>query len=221
MPEIDFIFSSRVVRTARTRRPLTLNRHETRCEPVPPNVTPRHPEPLHLIGGDRVLKLSTFLIAVVVGWIASRLGRRAAPRHRPARVAPSPPAEPARTRHPAPAPPPPTRRRGLTPPELQRACFAEMMRHVSLDRGGRGIVPSGYQLHLHPDDVAIVEENRGWFLDGLKKALRDAAADRGWSLDKSVSIEVLADASRRPGVPRVAGSPPTPTPRRRRSGPVG
>lgn len=168
-----------------------------------------------------MLKVLTFVIAALIGWIASRLsrGRLGSRGRRPERVARAPRREPTVDRSPV-APPPPARRRGLTPPELQRACFAEMMRHVSLDRGGRGIVPSRYVLRLHPDDVTIIEENRGWFLDGLERALRDAAGDRGWTLAAAVSIEMVADATRRAGVPRAEPAPPAPAPRRRRSGPV-
>jgi len=100
-------------------------------------------------------------------------------------------------------------RRGLTPPELQRACFSEMMRHVQVGRSGRGSVPSRFVLHLHPDDVAIVDANRRWFLGGLTTALAEAAADHGGSLDGDASVSVQADPSRRPGVPTASVAEPT------------
>jgi hypothetical protein len=93
------------------------------------------------------------------------------------------------------------RRKGLTPPELQRACFSEMVRHVRVTRQGRTHAPATYLLHLHPDDLAVVEESRGWFTDGLADALRRAAADNGWVLDGAVEIDYRGDPTRRPGVP--------------------
>lgn len=92
-------------------------------------------------------------------------------------------------------------RKGLTPPELQRACFSEMVRHVQVDRTGGTHAPGRYVLLLHPDDVALVEEARRWFTDGLVAALRDAAAEHGWNVDGPVEITFEADPSRRPGVP--------------------
>lgn len=94
-----------------------------------------------------------------------------------------------------------SRRRSLTPPELQRACFSEMTRHVQVTRHGRIHAPSRYVLHMHPDDLAIVDESRRWFIGGLVTALRQAAADNGWHLDGDVQIEVEASPDRRPGVP--------------------
>lgn len=93
------------------------------------------------------------------------------------------------------------RRRTLTPPELQRACFSEMVRHVQVDRQGRTHAPSSYVIHLHPDDLAVVDETRRWFHDGLVDALRQAAAGNGWQLDPTVSIDFRADPSRHHGVP--------------------
>ena len=48
------------------------------------------------------------------------------------------------------------RRRGLTAPELQRACFSEMVRHVQVGRVRRTHAPARYVLHLHPDGVTLV-----------------------------------------------------------------
>lgn len=93
------------------------------------------------------------------------------------------------------------RRRGLTPPELQRACFSEMVRHVQVTRQGRTHAPSRYTMHLHADDLALVEESRRWFVEGLADALRTAARDNGWTLDGRVAIDFVADPGRRPGVP--------------------
>jgi pSer/pThr/pTyr-binding forkhead associated (FHA) protein len=103
------------------------------------------------------------------------------------------------------------RRRGLSAPELQRACFSEMVRHVRVDRDGRSTAPARYQLQLHPDDLAVVDETRQWFTDGLVDALRQAAADNGWALAGTVDVTYEADPSRRPGVPTPrAGYPPAP-----------
>jgi hypothetical protein len=93
------------------------------------------------------------------------------------------------------------RRKGLTAPELQRACFSEMVRHVRVTRQGRTHAPAKYLLHLHPDDLAVVEDSRRWFTDGLADALRQAAADNGWLLDGTVEIDYRGDPARRPGVP--------------------
>ncbi|NLD77774.1 MAG: DUF3662 domain-containing protein [Acidimicrobiales bacterium] len=92
-------------------------------------------------------------------------------------------------------------RRGLDAPELQRACFSEMVRHVRVSRDGRMSVPGSYLLHLNPGDVAVVDESRRWFSDGLVQALRDASAQNGWRLHEPVDIDFEADATRRPGAP--------------------
>jgi hypothetical protein len=100
------------------------------------------------------------------------------------------------------------RRRGLTAPELQRACFSEMVRHVQVDRNGRTHAPSRYVLHLHPEDVELIDESRRWFTEGLVGALTEAAREHGWTIDGAVSIDYEADASRRPGVPSALAEPP-------------
>lgn len=100
------------------------------------------------------------------------------------------------------------RRRGLTPPELQRACFSEMVRHVQVTRQGRTHAPSSYTILLHADDLALVEESRRWFTGGLVDALRTAARDNGWALRGPVEIDFVADPSRRPGVPSARAVPP-------------
>jgi len=93
------------------------------------------------------------------------------------------------------------RRRGLSAPELQRACFSEMVRHVRVDREGRSAAPSQYLLKLHPDDLVTVDDARQWFSEGLADALRQAASEHGWRLDGRIGLDYEADASRRPGVP--------------------
>lgn len=92
-------------------------------------------------------------------------------------------------------------RKGLTAPELQRACFSEMERHVRVRKGGAAVAPGRYLLRMHPDDLATVDDARGWFVDGLADALRTAAADNGWQLADTIQIEAEADTSRRPGAP--------------------
>src|SRR3954469_11272061 len=93
------------------------------------------------------------------------------------------------------------RRRGLDAPELQRACFSEMVRHVRVNRQGRTHAPARYQLLLHPDDLAIVDDARTWFSNGLAGALQQAAAENGWVLDGPVELEFRVDPTRMPGVP--------------------
>lgn len=107
-------------------------------------------------------------------------------------------------------------RKGLTAPELQRACFSEMERHVRSGPAGAAVVPSSYVLRLHPDDLATVDDARGWFVDGLVDALRTAAADNGWQLVTNVDISFEADSGRRPGVPVALAveSPAPPAPDR-------
>ncbi|MBX3284859.1 MAG: DUF3662 domain-containing protein [Actinobacteria bacterium] len=105
-------------------------------------------------------------------------------------------------------------RRGLSAPELQRACFSEMVRHVRVTRQGRTHAPSGYLLSLHPDDLAVVDEARRWFTEGLADALQQAARDNGWVLDGPVEIDFQADPARHRGVPGalVTSADPDPTP---------
>ena len=94
-------------------------------------------------------------------------------------------------------------RRGLDAPELQRACFSEMVRHVRVSRDGRTHAPARYLFLLNPGDLAVVDEARGWFTDGLTAALRDAAAQNGWTVEGPIRIDYQADPGRRPGVPVV------------------
>ncbi|MFN8017848.1 MAG: FhaA domain-containing protein [Acidimicrobiales bacterium] len=118
------------------------------------------------------------------------------------------------------------RRRGLAAPELQRACFSEMVRHVRVDDQGRSVAPARYLIQLHPEDLATVDDARGWFTDGLAGALADAADANGWVLEGTVDIRYEAAEDRRPGVPRALAvepgastkavpqeAPPAPTPR--------
>jgi hypothetical protein len=100
------------------------------------------------------------------------------------------------------------RRRTLTAPELQRACFSEMVRHVQVDRRGQTTAPSRYVLHLSPVDLEVVDEGRRWFTDGLVEALRTAARDNGWHLTGAIEIAYEADPSRRPGVPSASAVAP-------------
>ena len=103
------------------------------------------------------------------------------------------------------------RRRGLTPPELQRACFSEMVRHVQVDRHGHTHAPARYVIHLHAEDMEMVDESRRWFDDGLRAAFTDAARAHGWTVDGKVEIGYESDPSRRPGVPAASAewkSPP-------------
>lgn len=92
-------------------------------------------------------------------------------------------------------------RRGLSGPELQRACFSEMVRHVRVTRQGQTHAPTSFVLGLHPADLAVVDEGRQWFTSGLVEALRQAAQENGWVLDGPISIEYRVDPGRRPGVP--------------------
>ena len=100
------------------------------------------------------------------------------------------------------------RRKGLSGPELQRACFSEMVRHVRVTRSGRTHAPARYLLRLHPDDLATVDEGRRWFADGLADALAQAARDHGWVLDGGVTIDFEADPGRHPGAPAAMAVPP-------------
>ncbi|MEZ5180474.1 MAG: FHA domain-containing protein [Acidimicrobiales bacterium] len=91
------------------------------------------------------------------------------------------------------------RRRGLTP-ELRRACFSEMVRHVRVDREGAA-PPSQYLLQLHPDDLATVDDARQWFQRGPGRRPAPGRRRHGWRLDGRIGLDCEADAGRRPGVP--------------------
>ncbi len=93
------------------------------------------------------------------------------------------------------------RRRTLTAPELQRACFSEMVRHVRVDRQGRTQAPARYLIQVNATDMEVIDETRAWFVDGLRVALQTAASDNGWTLAGSIDLRFEVDASRRPGVP--------------------
>lgn len=100
------------------------------------------------------------------------------------------------------------RRRTLTAPELQRACFSEMVRHVRVDRQGRTRAPARYVLQVAAVDMEVIDDTRSWFVDGLKEALATAAADNGWVLEGTVDIRFEVDASRRAGVPNALAVDP-------------
>ncbi|HWJ64176.1 MAG TPA: FhaA domain-containing protein [Acidimicrobiales bacterium] len=93
------------------------------------------------------------------------------------------------------------RRKTLTAPELQRACFSEMVRHVRVDRQGRTRAPARYLIKVAAVDMEVIDDTRSWFVDGLRDALTTAAKDNGWTLDGTVDIRFEVDASRRAGVP--------------------
>lgn len=135
-----------------------------------------------------MLQIVVVLVGAVVGFVASRALRRPQGAAQAASVARSVSAGFGG-------------RKGLTPPELQRACFSEMVRHVQVNRQGRTHAPARYVLHLHPDDLAIVDDGRRWFTNGLIDALRQAASQHGWALAGRVDIDYVADPARRPGVP--------------------
>ena len=100
------------------------------------------------------------------------------------------------------------RRKTLTAPELQRACFSEMVRHVRVDRQGRTRAPARYLISVNAADMEVIDETRAWFVDGLRDALQTAAKDNGWALDGTVEIRFEVDAARRPGVPNALAVDP-------------
>ena len=100
------------------------------------------------------------------------------------------------------------RRKGLTAPDLQRACFSEMVRHVRVGRDGRTIAPARYLLQLNTVDMELVDETKTWFVDGLRDALTQAAADNGWTVDGTIDIRFEVDAARRAGVPNALAIEP-------------
>ena len=83
-----------------------------------------------------------------------------------------------------------------------------MVRHVRVNRQGRTHAPARYLLRLHPDDLALVDDSRRWFTEGLTHALRQAATENGWLLDGKVDIDYEADPGRHPGVPTALAVPP-------------
>jgi hypothetical protein len=104
-------------------------------------------------------------------------------------------------------------RRGLSAPELQRACFSEMVRHVRVTRQGRTHAPSATSCSLHPDDLAVVDEARRWFTEGLaRRSCRRGLRDNGWVLDGPVEIEFQADPARHAGVPAATSPHAEPRP---------
>ncbi len=177
-------------------------------------------------------QLLVLLVGAVAGFVGSRQLRRLT-RRSPARALGPAPAQPA---GPAPAGPSPARgpaapsalgshaasvarsvgaglgrRKGLSAPELQRACFSEMVRHVRVTRHGRTHAPARYLLRLHPDDMATVDEARNWFTEGLTDALERAATDNGWVLGGAIQIDYQADPGRPAGAPSaLAVSPDDP-----------
>jgi hypothetical protein len=101
-------------------------------------------------------------------------------------------------------------RKGRSAPELQRACYSEMVRHVRADATGATVVPTRYLIRLHPDDLAVVDDARGWFTDGLNDALRDEARSQRWQFDGPADIRYEADDGRRPGLPAALAVDPRP-----------
>ncbi|MCU1369883.1 MAG: hypothetical protein JWO77_1077, partial [Ilumatobacteraceae bacterium] len=113
------------------------------------------------------------------------------------------------------------RRRTLTAPELQRACFSEMVRHVRVDRQGRTRAPSRYLLQVNPVDLEVIDDTRSWFVDGLRDALVTAAKDNGWTLEGTPEVRVEADPSKRAGVPGATALDPVEAERPQRAEPAG
>lgn len=143
-----------------------------------------------------------FVVATVLGFAVSRLARRPASAAQAAAVGRTVSGSLGG-------------RRGLDAPELQRACFSEMMRHVRVNRRGRTIAPSRFVLRLNPGDLAVVDDAPRWFTEGLAAAMVEAAQRNGWALDGEVHVDYEADPTRRPGaplalVPDAAGTPSLP-----------
>jgi hypothetical protein len=103
-------------------------------------------------------------------------------------------------------------RKGLSAPELQRACYSEMIRHVRKGPDGVDVVPQRFLLRLHPEDLAVVDDARGWFSDGLSAAFADAARAASWSIELPLDLRYEADPSRRRGVPSALAVDPRPAP---------
>ena len=139
-----------------------------------------------------MLPLAAIAVGALIGFLGSRQFRR-----RPRRVIAAPP-------------PPSTGLRGktLTAPELQRACFSEMVRHVRVDRQGRTQAPSHYLLRVNAADLAVIDDTRSWFVDGLREAMEIAARDNGWEIPGALDIRFEVDPSRRPGVPNALAVDP-------------
>lgn len=163
------------------------------------------------------------LVSSIAGFVLSRALRRSPEPAEPAPERPAPSPRPARnTQRPRRASEPPAaraprgaHRRGLTPHELQRAILTEILRGVSIDDRGRGRVPSRFRVRLHPDDVELVERNRGWLLPGVVDALDRLAASEGWRHATGTDIRTRPDPGRRPGLPSLetpAETPPTAAP---------
>lgn len=100
---------------------------------------------------------------------------------------------------------------GRSAPELQRACFDAAVRHVRRDSQGRATLPTSFRFALHPDDLATVDDARGWFTDELASALADAAEANRWQLAGPVQIDLVADPSRRRGAPSALAIAPATT----------
>jgi hypothetical protein len=105
---------------------------------------------------------------------------------------------------------------GRSAPELQRACFDAAVRHVHRDAEGRSVLPGALRLSMHPDDLAVVDDVRGWFVDELASALRDAAQTNGWLITGPISIDLFGDPARRRGAPTALAlqAPAAPRPSR-------
>lgn len=170
-----------------------------------------------------MVNLAVFVGAIVLGFVLSRTSRRPRPIRRPAGPRPAPVPSPApaarpdaspapvdsaggERRSPRPGPrraPPPARSRvGLTPPELQRAALAELLRSVRR-RGDRVELSSRAVLRVHPDDADLIARERSWFVPGIVRALEQAAAAHGWRVGAPIDIGIRADPDRRPGLPRL------------------
>ena len=157
-----------------------------------------------------MLQLIALLVGATGGFVASRLLRR--PDHAPPASSVARHVGSSISRH-----------RRLELPELQRACYLEMTRHVIVDRRGHRSVPARFRIHLNPGDLARIDEARRWFTEGLIDALLHGSAEHGWSISGPVQITYLSDSGRPPGAPRAlpsetAGpttngvSPPAPAP---------
>lgn len=68
--------------------------------------------------------------------------------------------------------------------------------------------PNRFVLVLHPHDLAVVEDTRRWFTEGLVEALHQAAIDGGWQLHGPVSVGCEADPNQRRGAPHALTADP-------------
>ncbi len=93
--------------------------------------------------------------------------------------------------------------RSLSVEALQQRILRAAVGARVISVRGVALVPSTFEVHLHPDDLAAIEGVREWIGAEIGLALAERAEQEGWQLLGQPMVAFVADGQRLPGRPDV------------------